>query len=248
MSRAVRDVGAITHPLQLTRQPAGQGTFSASGTWGDPTLATKQKGQIVLDALTATIQSDLRDLQSASLPAVTSPNPASAANTGPTAAGIVPQSAGTCSPGDERTIRQIGDAFTAFWTNQDAIGLAKLWSVGGDFVHPDDLIEPGRVIIEQNRRLLFAQRTYRNSRHLVRLMRIRCLSADIAVADGRWQLRGLTDANNQPVPPLDGLCTLVVKRDGSGWFIEAYRYTINATKAAVPPALLKRPGYPGGDR
>jgi hypothetical protein len=79
-------------------------------------------------------------------------------------------------------------------------------------------------------------------------MRIRCLSADIAVADGRWQLRGLTDANNQPVPPLDGLCTLVVKRDGSGWFIEAYRYTINATKAAVPPALLKRPGYPGGDR
>jgi creatinine amidohydrolase len=162
MSRAVRDVGAITNPLQLTRQPAGQGTFSASGTWGDPTLATKQKGQIVLDALTATIQSDLRDLQSASLPAVTSPNPASAANTGPTAAGIVPQSAGTCSPGDERTIRQIGDAFTAFWTNQDAIGLAKLWSVGGDFVHPDDLIEPGRVIIEQNRRLLFAQRTYRN--------------------------------------------------------------------------------------
>ena len=75
MSRAVRDIGPIASPLQLTRQPNGPGTYSASGTWGDPTLATKQKGQAVLDALVATIQSDLEDLRLSPLPANTAPPP-----------------------------------------------------------------------------------------------------------------------------------------------------------------------------
>jgi creatinine amidohydrolase len=245
MSRAVRDVGTITNPLQLTRQPNGQGTYSASGTWGDATLATAQKGVVVLDALTRTIASDVDELRTAPLPPGTSPGPTLSNTVSSSAALAAIQAAATCSPGDERTIRQIGDAFTTYWTNQDATALALLWSSGGDFVHPDDLIERGRVVIEQNRRILFAQRMYRNSRHLLRLMRIRCLTSDVAVADGRWELRGLIDANNQPVPVLDGLCTAVVRRDGGGWSIEAYRYTINATKAPVPPTV-KRPGYPGG--
>jgi hypothetical protein len=41
-----------------------------------------------------------------------------------------------------------------------------------------------------------------------------------------------------------GLFTMVLKRQG-GWHIEAYRYTIDPQPAGVPPALQKRPGYPG---
>jgi hypothetical protein len=46
------------------------------------------------------------------------------------------------------------------------------------------------------------------------------------VADGKWELRGVTTADGQPVPAMEGQCTLVVKRAGGSWAIEAYRYTI----------------------
>jgi hypothetical protein len=71
------------------------------------------------------------------------------------------------------------------------------------------------------------------------------VAADVAVADGKWELRGLTDGNGKVVPTTEGFVTVVVRRDG-GWRIEAYRYTIKAPPAGSPPILLKRPGFPGG--
>ena len=248
MTLAVREIGAPTNPLELTRQRGAQGTYSPSGTWGDATIATKEKGQIVLDALAATVLSDVEGLRRAPLPAVTSAA-GPAANT-PSAAvnPVLANPPSTCTPGDERTIRQIGDAFTVYWTNADAVSIGGLWSTIGDIVHPDGFIERGRDVIRLNRARLFAQYAYRNSRHYLMVNRIRCLSVDVAVADAKWGLRGVTDANNQPVPQVDGLCTLVVKRGNDGWLIEAYRYTVNDGKGPVPPTLLKRPGYPGGDK
>ena len=59
---------------------------------------------------------------------------------------------------------------------------------------------------------------------------VRCLSEDIAVADGKWELRGLRDAGGQPAPPMQGQVTVVAKRAGETWKIEAYRYTVGAAK------------------
>lgn len=56
----------------LTRDPDGSGTYSASGAWGDPTLASREKGRIVVEATVAGILEDLAAL------AVT-PNPDAAA-------------------------------------------------------------------------------------------------------------------------------------------------------------------------
>jgi hypothetical protein len=42
-----------------------------------------------------------------------------------------------------------------------------------------------------------------------------------------------------------GWCTLVmVKKDG-GWFIDAWRYTVNPPVGAPAPTLLGKPGYVG---
>ena len=44
MKKGARDL----HPNQpggLTRDPQGKGTYSPTGAWGDPTLATREKGQ-----------------------------------------------------------------------------------------------------------------------------------------------------------------------------------------------------------
>jgi creatinine amidohydrolase len=63
MSRALRDY----HPSAkggLTRNPGGEGSYSASGIYGDATLATRQKGEIVVLAIVAGILKEIQDFQS----------------------------------------------------------------------------------------------------------------------------------------------------------------------------------------
>jgi creatinine amidohydrolase len=67
MSKAVKDY----HPSGkggLTRDPKGEGTYSPTGVWGDPTLATREKGRIVTEALVDAIANQIEDLRSAPLP------------------------------------------------------------------------------------------------------------------------------------------------------------------------------------
>jgi creatinine amidohydrolase len=67
MSRAVKDLSP-DRPGPLTRNPkAAEGTYSPTGVWGDPTLATKEKGQILVEATVKTILGDIEDLQKAPL-------------------------------------------------------------------------------------------------------------------------------------------------------------------------------------
>ena len=246
MRRAVREFNPSSGPLQLTRRRGAPGTFSESGVWGDPTLATREKGRTVVEGLVAAILADIEAVRKAEPPA-----PSTVPAAAPPAP--VPQvrpagespGARACTAGDERTIRSIGDAFTVHWTNADANKLSELWSDEGDIVHPDASIERGRETIRANRAALFMRQEYRGSRHPLTIGNIRCLSLDVAVVDGKWELRGVTDGKKQPLPTFEGLCTLVVKRGGGGWLIEAYRYT-QKPAAAPMPTMSKRPGFPGG--
>ena len=52
----------------LTREPGGPGTFSASGVWGDATLATVEKGRLVVEATVEGILADIERLRSEALP------------------------------------------------------------------------------------------------------------------------------------------------------------------------------------
>jgi creatinine amidohydrolase len=63
MSRAVKDY----HPSAkggLTRNPEGEGSYSASGIYGDATLATREKGEIAVRALVAGILKEIQNFQS----------------------------------------------------------------------------------------------------------------------------------------------------------------------------------------
>lgn len=62
MKKAVKDY----HPSGkggLTRDPKGEGTYSATGIWGDPTLATREKGRIVTEALVEGILKEIEALR-----------------------------------------------------------------------------------------------------------------------------------------------------------------------------------------
>ncbi len=67
MTKAVKDY----HPSGkggLTRNPNGPGTYSPTGTWGDPTLATRAKGERVVEAFVAAVLRDLDEARAAPLP------------------------------------------------------------------------------------------------------------------------------------------------------------------------------------
>jgi creatinine amidohydrolase len=246
MTKAVKDYSPRSSPFVLTRRRGAPGTYSETGIWGDPTHATAEKGRILVEALVAGILQDIEALRTARLPAVAAgrPTPASRPERpreGPE--GVDPIT--RCTAGDLRAIRGIGDAFAAYWANADADRLGDLWSPSGDIVHPDASVERTAAVIAQNRAELFKRRDYRLTRHPLQVGTIRCLAADIAVADGKWELRGLTDVSGKILPSLRGLCSLVVERVGGTWKIAAYRYTIDPSGPTVP-TLLKRPGYPSG--
>ena len=68
MKKAVKDFNPKKGPL--TRDPKNsEGTYSPSGVWGDPTLATKAKGEKLVAATVAHILRDIEHIRSSPLPA-----------------------------------------------------------------------------------------------------------------------------------------------------------------------------------
>lgn len=62
MSKAVKDY-STKGTGGLTRDPDGPGTFSPTGIWGDPTLASREKGRKVVEAFVRAIVTDIEALR-----------------------------------------------------------------------------------------------------------------------------------------------------------------------------------------
>jgi creatinine amidohydrolase len=67
MTKAVKDYDPRPGRKGLTRNPQGQGTYSSTGTWGDATLATREKGRVIVEATVQAIVAQVRDLISLKL-------------------------------------------------------------------------------------------------------------------------------------------------------------------------------------
>jgi creatinine amidohydrolase len=241
MSRAVRNLGSPPQPFRLTRRQGGDGLYSPSGVFGDPTLATAAKGAAMAEGILKMVLDDINRLRKEPLPAANAPATAAPprfGNSNPLA-----QPLDNCTEGDLRALRAVGDAYTYYWSIGDAELLGGLWAPKGDIIHPDGNIERTPQMIVANRRDLFARREYRGSKHPMTLTMIRCINSEIAVADGRWSLNGVRDTNGKELPLYEGLATMTMRRIDGVWRIEAYRYTMKAAETAMP-TWLKRPGWP----
>ena len=62
MSKAAKDYDPRPDRRGLTRNPEGEGHYSPTGVWGDPTLATKEKGKIIVEATVAEIIRQVEEL------------------------------------------------------------------------------------------------------------------------------------------------------------------------------------------
>jgi creatinine amidohydrolase len=68
MKKAVKDYSPSVGS-GLTRDPKSTtSTYSASGVWGDATLATREKGKVVTEAMVAQILADIEKLRAGGLP------------------------------------------------------------------------------------------------------------------------------------------------------------------------------------
>ncbi len=67
MSQAVREDNPKGQG-GLTRRVEGSGTYSASGIWGDATLATAEKGRIIVEAMVEGIFRDMEALRRTEVP------------------------------------------------------------------------------------------------------------------------------------------------------------------------------------
>lgn len=70
MSKAVKDFHPAKGRGGLTRDPEAPGVYSPTGIWGDPTLATREKGRIVTDALVNAVLEDIDAVRRASIPPI----------------------------------------------------------------------------------------------------------------------------------------------------------------------------------
>ena len=62
MTKAVKDYDSRPNRRGLTRDPEGAGHYSPTGIWGDPTLASKEKGKIIVEATIQEIVKQIKDL------------------------------------------------------------------------------------------------------------------------------------------------------------------------------------------
>jgi creatinine amidohydrolase len=62
MSKAVKDYDPRPDRKGLTRDPSGAGSYSPTGIWGDPTLATREKGEVIVETTAAAIIGQVREL------------------------------------------------------------------------------------------------------------------------------------------------------------------------------------------
>ncbi len=62
MSKAVKDYDSRPNRRGLSRDREGKGHYSPTGIWGDPTLATREKGRIIVENTVSAVIKQVREL------------------------------------------------------------------------------------------------------------------------------------------------------------------------------------------
>jgi creatinine amidohydrolase len=246
MTRAVREYAPGSG--FLTRQEGGPGVFSKFGVLGDATVATREKGQVLVETLVAGALEDIEAVRNAPLPtakaATPPPPPPRVPAPRPTAQSDEEIMGTGCTGGEDRAIRRLAPTFSAYWKEMKFVELSLMFTREGDIRHPDGTVERTREVIMQNRAELFRKKEYQGSVHPLQLNDIRCPMPGLAIADGKWELRLAYPPGTKPYA---GWCTLILKGSGGSWLIEAWRYTVDPPPNTTPaPTILKKPGWPGG--
>jgi uncharacterized protein (TIGR02246 family) len=123
---------------------------------------------------------------------------------------------------DEAAIRALEAAYDAAWNAADLQALTAPFSPNATIVDPFGGVSTGRAEIERLLGTLLAG-SGRGSTHAGRILGVRFVTDDVALADGEAVIEGLTAPDGSALPPIVHRFTDVLVRSGGGWRIAQIR-------------------------
>ncbi len=134
----------------------------------------------------------------------------------------VPKPAESPRATEEDAIRKIAADVMSAWNTGDAGAYAALFATDADFIGPSGERFESREEIEKNYADLFAG-SLKGTNLTSSITSIRFLQADVTLVDGTYEITGSKDAEGQDMPPMKGLYTSVIVKQGDKWLRACHR-------------------------
>jgi uncharacterized protein (TIGR02246 family) len=133
---------------------------------------------------------------------------------------------------DEAAIRSLADRYTAGWADGDAAAIASLFGADGDLVGVEGRVSKGRAAVQARLAEDF-EGMFKGTQIAITIESIRFLEPTIAIVDGTFEISGITGADGAAAPPLKGLYSNLVEKEGGDWLFEAVRPMVPQAVAAA---------------
>ncbi|PUZ26757.1 conserved hypothetical protein [Chitinophaga costaii] len=129
------------------------------------------------------------------------------------------QEAALVSSRDEQAICKTLNDFMLSWNKHDATAFGVTFTEDADFTNVRGDTAHGRAAIDAFHATIFKGR-FKNSRQSLGAVKIRPLTADLAMVDAHWDMTGdISPVTGQEIPLRKGLLSFVMKRVGTEWLI-----------------------------
>jgi uncharacterized protein (TIGR02246 family) len=127
----------------------------------------------------------------------------------------------------EAAIRERVRQYETAYNAGDADAVAAIYAADGTHTYVLGFTHHGQLEIANGLREMFAG-PFQGTRIAINPLRIRALSADVAVEEAAFSLSGLKGPGGTNLPPVTGLCSGVYQKHGGSWFAAA-------VQCMVPP-------------
>jgi len=146
----------------------------------------------------------------------------------PLAALALALSALACSQASVDTaIRNRVKQYEAAYNAGDADAMAAIYAADATHTYVTGLTHRGRVEIANGLKEQFTG-PMRGTQMAITPLHIRPLASGVAVEEASFSVSGLKDPSGTALPPVNGFCLAVYRKDGDQWFVAA-------VQCMVPP-------------
>jgi uncharacterized protein (TIGR02246 family) len=127
----------------------------------------------------------------------------------------------------EAAIRERVKQYEAAYNAGDADAVAAIYAFDGSHTYALGFTHRGRFEVATGLKEQFTG-SLKGTRIMIKPLRIRALSIDVAIEEASFSVTGLKDASGVELPPVCGLCLGVYQKHGHEWFAAA-------VQCMVPP-------------
>lgn len=129
----------------------------------------------------------------------------------------------------EKEVRALYQTFTEAWNRHDVNALGSMWIPEGDHLEPDGRGVRGQSSVAD---LLKEQHAsvFKKTSLALKIDSVWLVTADVALADGTYEITGIVAPDGSAVPKRAGhLTSILVRKDGKWW--------IAGSRLMIPTAL-----------